>query len=70
MIKVADWFQIAGRGTVAVVESDDPETDFVSVKLGGVIQLEGTFYEIRGIETRGTADPRKQKHMGLVVKPI
>ena len=54
-----DWYNIAGRGDVAVVRCDLEDRPNV----GDTVKIDGKEYEISGLETMGYAKP-----IGILVK--
>ena len=57
-----DWFNISGRGRVAVVTF---ETEDEVPKIGDHVRIDGDKYEVRGVERQG-----RQLKVGLLAREL
>lgn len=65
-LKVKSWHSLVGRGLVAIV---DIPLKGAQVKKGELVDLDGTVYQIKGIECTSYFDEREEE-VGLVVHPF
>lgn len=67
-----DWFEITGRGKVAVCQGMPPGMNHPSEMLGETVSIDGTQYLVRGTETMGVPWSHKpySKPYGLLVKEV
>ncbi len=67
-----DWFEITGRGKVAVCQGMPPGMSHPAELLGETVRIDGTEYLVRGTEQHGGwwNDKPYDKPYGLLVKEV
>lgn len=70
-----DWFEITGRGKVAVCQGMPPGMNHPAELLGETVTIDGTQYLVRGTETVAPFSARwscraYDKPYGLLVKEV